>query len=177
MADNPLPRLVPIQIQLNHPIFQAICRWPFADEFVGRLLANDIPQRVKYGKGRIWVYRDPNQTVVGFGVIDVCDDYRALTGDKSHPYIPLLAVNPANQGRGYGTFIVGHLIAEAALLAAQPNSECHDVLFLEAYTSSEKAISLYERCGFARLRNAPFFDQVAQKPYFVMTKRVNITAI
>lgn len=177
MSGKPAIPLTPIPIQLNHPIFHEICRWPFADSFVSRLLLDDIPQRVKFGKGRIWAYLDPSRSVVGFGTIDVCSDYGDLTNNKPHPHIPLLAVNPSHQGHGYGKSIVWHLIGEAALLASQPGSACHDVLFLEAYTSSERAISLYEKCGFVKLRDEPYFDQVEQKSYFVMMKRVAIAAI
>src|SRR3954470_12697364 len=98
MSDKPLIPLVAIPIQLNSPLFvQEICQWPFADSFVSRLLRDDVPQRVKFGKGRIWAYRNPENEIVGFGTIDVCLDYGDMTGNKPHPHIPLLAVNPSKE--------------------------------------------------------------------------------
>jgi len=143
-GSTPIPLVVPIPIQLGDPIFSAICAWPFPDAFVSRLLRDDIPQRIKFGRARMWAYLGPARDIVGFGSIDVCTDYGALTRNKPHPHIPLLAVNPENQGSGYGKSIVRHLIDEASLLACQPGNLCHDFLFLEVYASSLKAIGLYE---------------------------------
>lgn len=36
--------LVPVPIDVGHPIFAAIIQWHFEDEFVSRILADDIPQ-------------------------------------------------------------------------------------------------------------------------------------
>src|SRR5690349_850202 len=90
---TPIP-LSPAPIGLRSPEFAAISGWPYADPFVSRLLAGDIPQRVLYGNCRVWVYRDPQSQMVGFGTLDVCDDYQEYTGGRPHTYIPLLAVNP-----------------------------------------------------------------------------------
>jgi len=85
----------------------------------------------------------------------------------------LLAVNPTITSLGYGTSIVRHLIDEAALLAFQ--GLCHDVLFLDVYTSSVKAISVYSACGFVDITTEPILDtQEGGKTYIVMAKRVAI---
>src|SRR5262249_8241133 len=119
-------------------------------------------------------YRDPEGRLVGFATLDVCDDYRTYTGGHVHPYIPLLAVNPTIKSLGYGTTIVRHLIDEAALLACRP-AGCHDVLFLDVYTTSVKAVEVYIACGFEQVRPEPIQDpQEGGKPYIVMTRRVSI---
>jgi GNAT superfamily N-acetyltransferase len=137
---SPIP-LTPVLIGLGSREFEAISGWPFADPFVARLLREDIPQRVQFGNCQIWIYRDPDGRLVGFGTLDVCDECREYTEGKLHPYIPLLAVNPTIKSLGYGTSILRHLIDESTLLAFQ--GVCHDVLFLDVYTASEKAIRLY----------------------------------
>jgi ribosomal protein S18 acetylase RimI-like enzyme len=175
MAGNPSMSLLPRPLRLNDPIFRAICQWPFADGFVLRLLREDIPQRVAFGNGRIWAYLDNNRSIVGFGSIDVCGDHADLTQGIPHPHIPLLAVNPESQGRGYGKFIVEHLIGEAALLVRQRMGMCHDVLFLEVYEDNRRAISLYEeKCGFRKVKDEPILDPIEGKPYFIMARRVSI---
>jgi GNAT superfamily N-acetyltransferase len=174
MSDRtPIP-LIPALIRLGSAEFEAISGWPFADPFVLRLLRNDIPQRVQFGNCRIWIYRDPEGRLVGFGTLDVCDDYRMYTSGRAHPYIPLLAVNPTIKSLGYGTTIVQHLIAEAALLACRPGG-CHDVLYLDVYTTSSKAIEVYTACGFVSVTPEPIPDvQDGGKLYIVMAKRVTI---
>ena len=90
-------------------------------------------------------------------------------------YIPLLAIHPTIKSRGYGTSIVRHLIDEAALLALR--GLCHDVLFLDVYTTSEKAIWVYGECGFAAINPEPIPDpQESGKTYIVMAKRISIAA-
>jgi GNAT superfamily N-acetyltransferase len=153
--DSPIP-LTPVLIGLESPEFEAIAGWPFADPFVARLLREDIPQRIQFGNCRIWLYRDPQERLVGFGTLDVCGEWREFTGNQDHPYIPLLAVNPTIKSQGYGTGIVRHLVDEAALLALQ--GVCHDVLFLDVYTSSVKAIRVYTACGFAEVSPQPMPD-------------------
>ncbi|HMC90483.1 MAG TPA: GNAT family N-acetyltransferase, partial [Gemmataceae bacterium] len=142
---------------LGNPEFAAILGWPFADAFVGRLLRDDVPQRVWFGNCRIWKYSDPSGAFVGFGTLDVCEDYSQYTEGRPHPYIPLLAVNPTIKSLGYGTSIVKHLIAEAALLACGPNRS-HDVLFLDVYTSSKQAIKVYAQCDFQQISPEPIPD-------------------
>ena len=143
--------LQPRQIRPRDPLFNQLLSWPFHEPYVGRLLRNDIPQRARNGNGRIWVYEDDlSKTIVGFGTIDVCPEYSKLTGGQFHPLIPLLAVHPLHEGRGYGGFIVDHLIGEAVLLARQPHAGCCDLLFLDVYESNIRAVYLYEKRGFVR---------------------------
>jgi hypothetical protein len=56
--------LTPIPVDVHGPIFEAIASWPFADEFVLRILTEDIPQRVIYLNDRMWAYRDPESNLV-----------------------------------------------------------------------------------------------------------------
>jgi len=175
MAHGPPIPLTAVLIGLESNEFQAISGWPFADPFVKRLLQEDIPQRVQFGNCSIWTYRDPNGSLVGFGTLDVCGECGEFTGGNLHPYIPLLAINPTIKSRGYGTSIVHHLIDEAALLAL--SGLCHDVLFLDVYTTNEKAIRVYTGCGFATVSPEPIPDsQEGGKTYIVMAKRVSIAA-
>ncbi len=171
---TPVP-LTAILINHDSEEFNAISNWPFADSYVGRLLRHDIPRRAQFSSGRIWVYRDPVQRLVGFGTIDSCDDYREFTSGLSHPYIPLLAVNPIVKSLGYGTSIVKHLVAEAVLLAhGDPGLD--DVLYLDVYENNHKAIQLYERCGFTTLVAEPFTDgEENGRPYIVMAKRLDVS--
>jgi GNAT superfamily N-acetyltransferase len=175
MAHGPPIPLTAVLIGLDSDEFQAISSWPFADPFVNRLLQEDIPQRVQFGICRIWTYRDPDGSLVGFGTLDLCDECGDYTGGKLHPYIPLLAINPTIKSRGYGTSIVGHLIDEAALLAMR--GICHDVLFLDVYTTSERAIRLYTENGFVTVSPEPIPDpQEGGKTYIVMARRISISS-
>jgi ribosomal protein S18 acetylase RimI-like enzyme len=172
---TPIP-LTSVPIALDSKEFDTIANWPFLDPFVSRLLRTDIPQRVQFGNCRIWIYRDPDGQTVGFGTLDVCEDYGHFTSGQFHPYIPLLAVNPTIKSLGYGTMIVRHLTDEAALLAFRPNG-CHDVLYLDVYTTSEKAIGLYTSAGFVQITPEPLVDaHEGGKLYIVMAKRVVIAA-
>ncbi len=165
--------LSPQLIELGSRDFAAISNWPYADTFVARLLRDDIPQRVQFSNCRIWVYRDPEGRLVGFGTLDMCDECREFTRDQNHPYIPLLAVNPTIKSQGYGTSIVRHLLDEAALVVQQ--SRCHDVLFLDVYSSNSRAISLYSRSGFSMITPQPIADrQEGGQTYVVMAKRVSV---
>jgi ribosomal protein S18 acetylase RimI-like enzyme len=177
MSDRtPIP-LMPILIELDSPEFKEICLWQFDDDDVGRRLQDDIPWRVKRGTCRLWAYRDPDGQLVGFGTIDVCDDYRDFVGNRRHPYIPLLAVNKPMEGRGHGKWIVRHLIGEAAILATAPDG-CHDVLFLDVYNDNMRAISLYEKCGFIKAHSEPRLHQEeGNRPYIIMEMRVSLAAI
>jgi hypothetical protein len=113
---TPIP-LKPALIELDAPEITEICAWQFADatSYVGRILRTDIPQRIQYGGGRIWIYRNPQDQLVGFGTIDLCDDWGEFTAGQHHPYIPLLAVNPTIKSLGYGTSIVRHLRARVKI--------------------------------------------------------------
>jgi len=174
MADRtPIP-LTPFSVELGTPEFSEICGWHFDDPYIGRLLRDDIPQRMLFGKGQTWVYRDPEKRLVGFGTIDVCDEYGPFTGGCLHPYIPLLAVNPGSRGHGHGTSIVRHLIGEAAILA-RLQSGVHDVLFLDVYVANERAIRLYRKCGFETITAESIPDPLENgAPYIIMAMRVSV---
>ena len=175
MSDRPGIPLTPALIELDAPEFKEIASWRFSDTFVSRLLTHDIPQRAVFGNGLIWGYRDPGGLLVGFGTIDVCDDYKSYTNGQMHTYIPLLGVNETMQGKGFGHSIVKHLIAEAAF-ARQRAAGCHEVLFLDVYTENGRAISLYEKCGFRSITTEPIPDpDESGRPYIVMAKRVAIS--
>jgi ribosomal protein S18 acetylase RimI-like enzyme len=167
-------QLVPIPVDLNGPVFNAIVSWPFEEEFVVRILTDDIPQRVKFESARIWAYRDPDANLVGFGTLSICGDWREFTDGKSHTYIPLLAVHPERRGLGYGKAIVDHLVDEAAGVVNAPSyrGRLHSAVFLDVYESSTGAIKLYQGQGFRALGNGPFVDEVNHEEYFVMAKRV-----
>jgi GNAT superfamily N-acetyltransferase len=161
-------------IGLGSDEFRAISGWPFVDPFVARLLENDIPQRVQFGNCRIWVYRDPQGRLVGFGTLDVCGECAQYTAGQDHPYIPLLAVNPTIKSQGYGTSIVRHLVDETALLSLQ--GLCHHVLFLDVYATSVKAISVYSACGFQAITPQPIPDpQEGGKMYLVMARSIAVS--
>lgn len=172
--DAPIP-LMPISIELDSSEFAAIRQWPFADPYVGRLLRHDIPQRVELNNCAIWAYRDPEGRFVGFGTLDLAVDCAVFTAGQVHPYIPLLAVNPTIKSLGYGTSIVRHLIDEAALLWLR--TTCHDVLFLDVYTSNTKAIQVYEKTGFVTITPEPIADpDEAGQAYQIMARRISIGA-
>ncbi len=172
---RPIP-LEAIPIRPDGPEFREILGWPFEDRFVHRLLAGDIPRRTFFGQGRSWAYREPGGPLAGFGSLDVCDEYGAFSGGRPHLYLPLLAVNPSIQGRGYGTAILQHLIAGAATLAR--DRDCHEFLYLDVYTTSPRAIALYRKLGFIELTDSPIPDPLeGGKTYLIMAKRVGATAL
>ncbi len=174
MFDHIRIPLTPVPVELDAAEFKEICGWSFADPFVGRLLRDDIPQRMLFGNGRTWVYRNPESQMVGFGTIDVCEDCADFTAGKPHTYIPLLAVNPMAQRCGHGTSIVHHLIGEAAILVRHKACS-HDVLFLDVYAANAAAIKVYETCGFQTITVEPILDpDEGGSPYIIMAKRVSV---
>jgi ribosomal protein S18 acetylase RimI-like enzyme len=156
-------------ISLKSAEFATISNWPYTDSFVQRLLKDDIAHRIVFGNCRLFLYHDPNKQPVGFGALDLCNDYSSMVGKALHPYIPLLAVNPTIQSLGYGRSILNHLIGEAAVLSRF--DYCADTLFLEVYSASTKAKALYDRAGFQVI--AENFDPIEKKQYEVMAKRVS----
>jgi len=177
---QPIP-LTAVRTAPGEAEYQALLGWPFAAQpfyegQVIRLLQNDIPHRVMYSFGLVWVYRDPDANTVGFGTLDACKEYDQFTGGKVHCYMPLLAVNPAFQKRGHGRSIVEHLIAEAVLIAQSP-ADISDLLFLDVYTANQGAISLYDKCGFVTLNpGAPIPDPPENnETYIIMAKRVAVS--
>jgi ribosomal protein S18 acetylase RimI-like enzyme len=173
MAKKPL---VAIPVDLDDPIFDAIKMWQFQDEFVQRMLTDDIPQRVRLENARIWAYEDEQRNVIGFGTLTLCRHYSDLTNGQNHLYIPLLAVHPDAQGNGYGTAIVEHLINQSAdvYIATDEQGNLSNVLFLDVYELSIAAIGLYKKCGFVTLGGQTFADPLNAKGYFVMAKRISI---
>ena len=171
----PIP-VVPIPIGPWEPAFSEMVTWPFRDEFVGRLLQNDLPQRIRFQNCRLWGYRDPQGQLVGLGSLVICCDWRELTDCKPHTYIPLLAVNPAHERRGHGSSILRHLIAEAAVLVDLAPS-CSPALILDVYTASEEAIGLYRKNQFDQIAG-PFPDSDASgKEYIVMACKLSVTRL
>lgn len=176
---QPIP-LKAVRIAPGELGYQALLAWRFTAETfyegqVLRLLQSDIPHRVMFGWGIVWIYLDPDGNAVGFGTLDVCKEYERFTGGKYHSYIPLLAVNPAYQKRGHGRVIVDHLIAEAVLIAQSP-AHFSDLLFLDVYTANRGAIALYEKCGFVTLNpDAPIADPMENgETYVIMARKVAV---
>lgn len=81
---------------------------------------------------RVYVLRLPNEPVAGF-----CSMW--LVFDELH--VNNLAVRPAYRGRGAGTALLRHVLAEAARLGALRAT-------LEVRRSNDPARRLYERLGF-----------------------------
>ncbi len=162
--------LTPIVVNLNDSIFNEIVTWKFEDEFVSRILLNDIPQRLKYASCQMWAYADPERNLVGFGTLDVCKDCSEFSDDQLHTYIPLLAVDSSQQGRGHGKLIVNHLVKQAACVVAG-NKTLHHAVFLDVYENSTAAIGLYTKCGFTKL-DGPFVDSDNDKTFLIMAQRV-----
>jgi ribosomal protein S18 acetylase RimI-like enzyme len=172
MANLPPILSPPELIELDFNEFKEICNW-FPDSYISRMLLKDIPQRVRFGNCRIWIYRDQNRELIGFGTIDVSEAYLDFTGGRPHLYIPLLAVKPGMDGRGYGKAIVQHLIEQAAIRSSAPG-ESLEFLFLDVYEDNGKAIELYKKCGFKNMRNEPTPDpDEGGKRYFIMAMRVS----
>jgi ribosomal protein S18 acetylase RimI-like enzyme len=176
---RPIPSLVAELIALNGPSYEEILQWPFPDEpfFVRQvraLLAADIPQRVRDEGCAIYGYRDAadGNALVGFGTISISRLYAEYLRGRSHPYIPLLAVHPEKNGRGYGRFIVEHLVSEAARHAAGQSMASR--VFLDVYTANTPAIGLYAKCGFSIVNpDHPIADPAEnQATYVIMSRTV-----
>ncbi len=83
---------------------------------------------------RFYVLRD-NENLLGYiGANNICNEV----------YITNVAVNEKCRGKGYGQKLVSHLIKQC-------ESEKAFFITLEVRKSNEKAISLYEKCGFKRI--------------------------
>ncbi len=163
-----------VAIQLGGTEYDTILSWPYADQYVAKLLHVDIPRRIKFGDCQVWVYYNPDKQMVGFGVLDINDCYSDYTLSKPHPYIVLLAINPTIKSFGYGTSIVDHLIGAATVLAANP-LRCCDRLFLDVYVDNDRGIDLYMRCGFVPVECEPIPDPLeAGKQYLVMSRSVAV---
>jgi ribosomal protein S18 acetylase RimI-like enzyme len=183
MSTRPTIPLTAIQTFPGKPEYRDLLSWPFAAEpfykaQVRRLLENDIPHRVAFSLCRVWISRDPDGTTVGFGTLDVCEEYKQFAEGKSHFYIPVLGVNPTFERRGHGRTIVQHLIAEAALLARFWH-EVSDTLFLDVYTANAGAIALYNKCGFTTMNpDTPIRDpEENNEQYVIMAMNVAIAGM
>jgi ribosomal protein S18 acetylase RimI-like enzyme len=175
MSDRTPVLLSPQLVEIDSPEFRAISDWPFRDPYVTRLLREDIPQRALFNRCKVWIYRNPGGDLVGFGTIEVSDEYRTYANHDRHPYLPLLAVNPTIPSLGYGTSILRHLTGEATLLASYPDSRCSDLFFLDVYQDNDKAIKLYTDNGFQQISPIPIPDpDEGKRPYIVMARRVSI---
>ncbi len=126
-----------------------------------------------FNDAQLWVYREADQEIVAFGTLEISDLYKNWTANRLHPYIPLLAVKPDTQGRGYGRSVIHHLIGQAAL-HVMSDETLDDRLFLDVYASSQNAIKSYIKCGFENLTDLPVHDPDSRREYFVMAKRVRI---
>ena len=83
---------------------------------------------------RFYVLRD-NEKLLGYiGANNICGEV----------YITNVAVNSAYRGKGYGKKLVNHLLKQGKLEKAL-------FVTLEVRESNEKAISLYEKCGFKKI--------------------------
>lgn len=182
MAASQSAPLTPIQITCGDSEYQAILAWQFVDEpfyecQVLQVLGQDIPRRMAFGCCAMWAYRDSHGNVVGFGTLDICQEYARFTGGTHHCYIPVLAVNTAFQRQGHGRRIVDHLAAEAVLVR-QATNDISDLLFLDVYSANKAAAALYEKCGFTVLNpDNPIPDPAENnETYLVMAKRVSIAS-
>ena len=174
--------LMPTEVSPNDRQYQDLLTWPFPTTpfYVGqvvRLLTSDIPQRVVYGTGMVWVFRDAANNVVGFGALDICKEYSQWTGGKHHVYIPVLAVHPHFQRQGHGRTILAHLLQESRLIVSQNAAHCSDDVFLDVYSKNSDAISLYQKCGFVVLNaTAPIPDsQENNETYVIMAKKLAVS--
>ncbi len=79
------------------------------------------------------VLRDAEQCLLGYVLLMYAVDEAHLLN---------LAVHPAAQGRGHGRLLLDKALALARGKQAQ-------TMFLEVRPSNERAIAVYQRCGFA----------------------------
>ncbi len=80
---------------------------------------------------RFYVIRDSKNLLGYIGANNICNEV----------YITNVAVNGNCRGKGYGKILVNHLIK-------QSETERAFFITLEVRKSNEKAIKLYEKCGF-----------------------------
>ena len=167
------------RIHPAHPDYAAIMGWPFpsAPFYVSQvldLLRDDLPHRVLFSSHCfVWLYRDSAGTPVGFGCLDVCDEYLQYADGRSHCYVPVLAVHPEHKGNGYGKQIVEHLVSESVLFHESPH-DLSDLLLLDVYQANTPAIGLYAKCGFDTLNvDNPMIDaKQNNEPFVVMARKL-----
>jgi len=172
--------LTPIRIAVDDLDFQSILTWPFADDpfyegQVKQVLDVEFRRRYYFGTATIWIYRDPNADVVGFGTLDLWPEYPQFTSGQRHCYIPVIGVNPGFQKRGHGRSIVKHLVAESVLLAGS-EPDVSSLVFLDVYTANQGAIGLYQKCGFTILDPDIVKLDPAEnnEPYVVMAVTIRV---
>lgn len=83
---------------------------------------------------RFFVLKNDGKVLGYIGANNICDEV----------YITNVAVFPENRGRGYGKMLVSRLILQSQL-------ENANFVTLEVRESNEKAIRLYESCGFKKV--------------------------
>ena len=164
MTERPPIPLTPSPIDLTGGEFYEIRGWSFAESFVGRLLRDDIPRRVRYDKGRIWAYRDPGDRLVGFGTLDLSREYPAFSAGRVHP---------DHRRRGHSGSILRHLVAEAGLMARE--FSCQYILYLDVNEDSLDAIALYRRAGSLRIEMGQQWDPEEGGEYLLISRRVVVT--
>lgn len=167
--DTPLLR--PTGIHRGHPAFAEACGYNYAQGFVARLLATDIPQLMAWKNCQFYVFHNSDDELVGFGTLHKSDQWSSLVGGKEHYYIPLLAVRKEHEGKKYGKFILNHLI-ETAALHVFLGKEMSDRLILDVYTDGP--VSMYEKAGFEHLIAQPQPDpEEGGRAYHIMGKRLS----
>ncbi len=172
-AEHSRPALVPRLIAMASPEYLQLAHWPFRDAYVPRMLRHILPMFELEHETRVWVFGDDTGAAVGFGTLEIVAEYPWLLSPRfrQHLYIPLLAVHPAAEGRGYGKAILGHLIAAAAAL---PLAEVEPLLALDVYVGNERAIRLYDRAGFRKLTETPLSDPAeGGRGYWIMGMRLD----
>lgn len=173
-SKQPIP-LTPILTAPGQSEYTGLLNWPFPsapfyESQILRLLQQDIPHRCLYGDCFVWVFRDPNGDDVAFGTLEHCTEYPELTDGQCHFYIPVLSVHPQHRFKGHGRTVVTYLV-EAAKQALR-NWPSHGHIFLDVYSVNTNAISLYEKCGWAKLdENQPRLDPDQNNEPFVVMSR------
>lgn len=144
----------------------------FDDLFVKKLLETDIISRSNKGKCKIWVYKVDNR-IVAFSTLDLSDDWSRFTDSQQHFYIPLLAVVPEEQGKGYGKYILNHVLDEATIAINFSKKNISDYIFLDVYETSRTAKLMYEKNGFVSIHSEddPLFNN---ERFHVMAKNLSL---
>ncbi|MBI3973320.1 MAG: GNAT family N-acetyltransferase [Chloroflexi bacterium] len=121
---------------------------------------------------RVWIWRDDNGNVVGFGSLG--DAVFRVPNPNKSPWLPVtiipaLAVHSAHQGKGYARRIVEELLD----LAAEHAAERRYVVLL-VHTDNVRAHELYRRAGFRDLGKSFIEKETGwphQKMYYDLHER------
>jgi ribosomal protein S18 acetylase RimI-like enzyme len=171
-AEHSRPALVPRLIAMASPEYLQLAQWPFRDAYVPRMLRHILPMFELEHETRVWVFHDETGAAVGFGTLEIVAEYPWLVAPpfRRHFYVPLLAVHPAAERRGYGKAILKHLIAEASL----PRQDVEPMLILDVYAENARAIGLYDRAGFRKLTDAAVPDPAeGGRGYWILGMRLD----